>query len=63
MSFAKWKKRTKLLTVDRSSYAWHEAESIAQAAYKAGERDGRKQVEVMARAAIALRDKIKEMSK
>ena len=59
MSFAKWKKRTRMFgDHDKYTYAWYEVEKIAQAAYKAGERDGRKQVEVMAKAAIALQKKL-----
>ena len=61
MSFAKWKKRTRLLR--NEDLNWIEVEHACQAAYRAGERDGRKQVEVMARAAIALRDKLKESNK
>jgi len=57
MSFAKWKNMSKLL----QNFHWmykKEAERACQAAYKAGERDGRKQVEVMAKAAIALQKKL-----
>jgi len=50
MSFADWKKRSKRY---RDMMVGHgigraDAEEVAQAAYKAGERDGRKQVEAIA---------------
>ena len=62
MSFVKWKTRTKTFRhIPLTNYA--DVVRACQAAYKAGERDGRKQVEVMARAAIALRDKLKESNK
>lgn len=57
MSFAKWKEKSKLII----NFNWmhkQDAISACRAAYKAGERDGRKQVEVMAKAAIALQKKL-----
>ena len=55
MSFADWKKRTKLL------HRWPFGEEqrmiwLAEAAYKAGERQGRKDAEAIATQAIALRN-------
>ena len=53
MSFAKWKKKTDLLVyVD----TWNRKEAIraCQAAYKAGERQGRKDAEDAAKRAIML---------
>jgi hypothetical protein len=46
MSFAKWKERSNLM--DRYlPFGYHAmAYRVAQAAYKSGQRDGRKQVEV-----------------
>jgi hypothetical protein len=58
MSFANWKKKTKTL----NEILWLNRKAVeraCQAAYKAGERDGRKQVDVMARSAIKLRDTLK----
>jgi hypothetical protein len=56
MSFADWKKRSKRY---HSMMAGHgigraDAEEVAQAAYKAGERDGRKQVEAIAENCVGL---------
>lgn len=51
MSFAEWKKRSKLFR----SYPWafqNDLLTVAQAAYKAGERQGRKDAEAVCRAAI-----------
>ena len=53
MSFADWKKRSKLFVEKvayhnmRSWWASDDIEQVAKAAYKAGEREGRKQVEVL----------------
>lgn len=47
MAFADWKKRTKIFSLLPEGYRAM-GERIAQAAYKAGERDGRKQVEQIA---------------
>ena len=58
MSFADWKKRSKLfcdVTV-RCMPARFDIERACQAAYKAGERDGRQQAESVAEKAINLRD-------
>ena len=56
MSFADWKKRSKLLATfrDRAERFGIGYEEILRAAYKAGERDGRKQVEDVAENAVAL---------
>ena len=56
MSFAEWKKRSKRY---HDMMAGHgigraDAEEVAHAAYKAGERDGRKQVEAVAGNAVVL---------
>lgn len=56
MSFADWKKRSKRY---HDMMAGHvigraDAEEAAKAAYKAGERDGRKQVEAVAGNAVGL---------
>lgn len=47
MAFSDWKRRTKIFGL-MAPYDRAHAERIAQAAYKAGERDGRKQVEQIA---------------
>ena len=47
MAFADWKKRTKSFSLLPEGYRAM-AERVAQAAYKAGERDGRKQAEQIA---------------
>lgn len=56
MSFAEWKERSKLYKTfkDRAERFGIGYEKVAQAAYKAGERDGRKQVEAVAENAIRL---------
>lgn len=53
MSFAMWVKRSKLVKQDKH---FCEVKELCQAAYKAGERDGRKQVEEIAKRAIELRE-------
>jgi hypothetical protein len=57
MSFADWKKRSKVFTAalayGRGPY---DVEAACQAAYKAGEREGRKQVETIAEQATAVRN-------
>ena len=62
MSFADWRKRT--TTFDRYlSSGYHAmAELVAKAAYRAGERQGRKDAEEMARRAIALRETLIALS-
>lgn len=53
MSFSDWKKRSKLFVEKvtyhnmRSGWASDDIEQVAKAAYKAGEREGRKQAEVL----------------
>ena len=56
MSFADWKKRSKRYhdMISGHGIGRADAEEVAQAAYKAGERDGRNQVEVVAGNAIGL---------
>lgn len=54
MGFADWKRRSKVVPT-----AWHgrpmgDIERALQAAYKAGERDGRKQAEAVAANAVEL---------
>lgn len=57
MSFADWKKRSRLLSyVD--SWNIGAASKAAEAAYKAGEREGYKHAERVCRAAIELREQI-----
>ena len=58
MSFAKWKKRSLLYfhTEGFSRINREELEKVSQAAYKAGERQGRKDAEEMAKRAIVLRE-------
>lgn len=53
MSFADWKKRSKLYQtfVSRAVRYGIGYEEVAQAAYKAGERDGRRQAERSGKAA------------
>jgi hypothetical protein len=53
MSFADWKKRNKVLKAIHWAHQ-DQAQAACQAAYKAGERDGRKQVEAVAGNAIGL---------
>lgn len=50
MGFADWKKRSKQYhdMISGPGIGLADAEEVAQAAYKAGERDGRKQVEAVA---------------
>ena len=58
MSFADWKKRSKLYQTfkSRAERFGIGYDEVAQAAYKAGERDGRKQAETVAEQAIKLRE-------
>jgi len=53
MSFAAWTKRSKLFKQNNRNY---DVKELCQAAYKAGERDGRRQVEEIAKQAIELRN-------
>lgn len=56
MSFAGWKKRSKKYKFLAHDFPWPtHLEEICQAAYKAGERAGRKDAEAMAENAIKLR--------
>lgn len=62
MSFADWKKRSKLI----ANFSWMykgDAEKACQAAYKAGERDGRKQIEAEIVESVDREWKIKEANK
>lgn len=54
MGFADWKKRSKLFRDFEERWAHVSCVEIAQAAYKAGERDGRKQAEAVASNAVEL---------
>lgn len=58
MSFADWKKRSKLYQAfkSRAERFGIGYDEVAHAAYKAGERDGRKQAEAVAENAIKLRE-------
>lgn len=60
MAFADWKKRSKLFKAynERSKREGFALEEACAAAYKAGEREGRKVAEKMAMNAIALRQKL-----
>lgn len=60
MSFADWKKNSKVYAMfcDRADNYGIGLAECCQAAYKAGERQGRKDAEEMARRAIILRDKL-----
>ena len=62
MGFADWKKRSKRYKeISESLRGWGQRgllEEIFQAAYKAGERDGRKQVEDVAKNAIGLASRL-----
>ena len=62
MSFAEWKKRSKQFTDLYGRFGLTHLgaiETACQAAYKAGERKGRKDAERIAQNAIALREKLK----
>lgn len=57
MAFADWKRRTK--SFEKLPHGYRAvAELIAQAAYKAGQRDGMKVAETVAQNAIGLRFKM-----
>ena len=58
MAFSDWKKKSKLFKMfkERAERFGIGYEEVAQAAYKAGERDGRKQVEDIVENAIKLRE-------
>jgi len=61
MSFAKWKKKSKLLSrFSCTGDLWGPLERLAQAAYKAGERQGRKDGRVMT---ISIYSESEEMKK
>lgn len=67
MAFADWKKRSKRYKeISESLLGWGQRgllAEICQAAYKAGERDGRKQVEAVAYQAIKLRELMRPNAK
>ena len=56
MAFADWKKRSKLFQNTRARNRPDQIDAVCEAAYKAGERDGRKQAEEVAEQAIKLRE-------
>ena len=58
MSFAKWKNDSNLYKAYREQAARYGIgyQDVCQAAYKAGERQGRKDTEEMAKRAIELRE-------
>jgi len=62
MAFADWKKRSKQFTDLYGRFGQSHLgaiETACQAAYKAGERDGRKQAEAVAEQAIKLRELVR----
>ena len=64
MSFADWMKRSKIFTAtQRRLNCYSPITDICRAAYKAGERDGRKQAEAVAEQAIKLRELMRSNSK
>jgi len=65
MSFADWKKRSKRYAemMKRQAYYRRDVDECCQAAYKAGERQGRKDAEEMAKRAIILREKLRGADK
>lgn len=57
MSFADWKNRSKVFSdMQRRLNQYSEVTELCRAAYKAGERDGRKQVEEIAKRAFECLD-------
>lgn len=58
MTFAEWKKKSRVFGMfrDRADNYGIGLQECCQAAYKAGERQGRKDAEEMARCAIELRE-------
>jgi len=63
MSFADWKKRSKIFTkTQRQLNCYSPVTNVCRAAYKAGERDGRKQAEEAAKNAISLHELMWEKS-
>ena len=58
MSFANWKKRSKKYkdALQAGSFNARDKEELAQAAYKAGEREGIKAAENAAKRAIVIRE-------
>ncbi len=66
MSFADWKKRSKQFTDLYGRFGQSHLgaiETACQAAYKAGERQGRKDAEAIAMKAIELRDTMRSNAK
>jgi hypothetical protein len=61
MTFAEWKKKSKVFSMfrDRADNYGIGLQECCQAAYKAGERQGRKDAEEMARRAIELSEMLK----
>ena len=60
MSFSTWSKKTKCFEKYMASGYRAMAMKIAEIAYKAGERDGRKTAEMWAKKAIEFRGYLKE---
>jgi len=58
MSFADWKKRSKVYQIYKTHAERYGHDVVAQAAYKAGERKGRKDAEAAAQRAIELRARL-----
>jgi hypothetical protein len=60
MSFADWARRSKKYqdTARRHGIAWTDVQELAQAAYKAGERQGRKDAEDLCVRAMELRERM-----
>ena len=56
MSFANWKKKSKLFAAALSMLGSYPLTNVCQAAYKAVERDGCKRTEDAAKRAIELRE-------
>ena len=56
MAFADWKRQSKLFQNTRARNRPDQIDAVCEAAYKAGERDGRKQAEAVAEQAIKLRE-------
>ena len=62
MAFADWKKRSKLFQNTRARNRPDQIDSVCEAAYKAGERDGKKQAEEAAERAIELKKLMNQMT-
>ena len=60
MAFAEWARRSKKYqdTARLHGIGWRDAQELAQAAYKAGERQGRKDVEYLCVRAMELRERM-----